>query len=80
MSLDPTPGKGLDGLIEALLIFRKYGNPGWPTHCEHDVLTICGINPDEVSETDKERLDDLGFFVGSEYGDEMFQSFRYGSA
>ena len=70
---------GIDGLIAALQIFRKYSNPSSPTHCEHDVLTICGISPDDVSDEDKKELDELGFFVSNEYGDECFQSFRYGS-
>lgn len=65
-------------LIEALTIFLKYGDPQWPTHCEHDVLTICGIDPADVSDEDKAKLDELGFFVGDEY--EQFQSYRYGSA
>lgn len=66
----------LSKLIEALQILLKYGNPKYPTHCEHDVLTICGIDPSVVSEEDKATLDKLGFFVG----DEAFQSFKYGSA
>ena len=65
-------------LIEALTIFLKYGNPRNPTHCEHDVLTICGIDPAKVSDEDKVALDKLGFFVSEE--EECFQSFRYGSA
>lgn len=72
--------EGLDGLIEALQILRKYGNPDRPTHCEHDILTICGIEPEKVSDEDKEKLNKLGFFVGDEYGEEAFHSFRYGSA
>lgn len=68
----------MEKLIEALTIFLKYGNPDNPTHCEHDVLTICGIDPEDVSEEDKSKLDDLGFFVSEE--DECFRSYRYGSA
>ena len=67
----------MSDLIEALNIFLKYGDPKYPTHCEHDELTICGIHPEEVSEKDKNRLDELGFFVG-EY--DAFKSFRFGSA
>lgn len=67
-------------LIEALTILLKYGDPAYPTHCEHDVLTIVGIDPEDVSDEDKAKLDELGFFVGSEYGDEAFHSYRYGSA
>jgi hypothetical protein len=64
-------------LIEALTIFLKYGNPEWPTHCEHDVMTVC-ISPELVSEEDRERLDELGFFVNEE--DDDFKSYKFGSA
>jgi len=30
----------MDDLIKALQILRKYGNPGNPTHCEHDTLLV----------------------------------------
>jgi len=68
----------MDDLIEALQIFRKYGNSHYPTHCEHDVMTVC-INPDDVSEEDILRLDTLGFFASCD-SDDCFQSFRFGSA
>lgn len=68
----------MDKLIEALQIFLKYDNPTRPTHCEHDILLVM-IDPNKVSEEDKERLDELGFFVGIEFPD-CFSSFRYGSA
>ena len=69
-------------LIKALQILLKYGDPKYPTHCEHDVLTICGIDAGVVSREDKEKLDGLGFFVSDEFGDDdlVFQSFRFGSA
>lgn len=70
----------MKNIIEALQIFLKYGNPDYPTHCEHDVLTVVGIDPDDVSDEDKARLEDLGFIVSDEYGDPMFRSYRYGSA
>lgn len=70
----------MENLIKALQIFLKYGNPSYPTHCEHDVMYICGINPNDVSEQDKNELDELGFFVGDEFGEEQFMSFRFGSA
>lgn len=63
-------------LIEALTIFLKYGDPDYPTHCEHDQLTIM-IDPSLVSEEDIKKLDELGFFP--EDG-EFFKSYRYGSA
>ena len=70
----------LSKLIKALNIFLKYGDPDFPTHCEHDVMMICGIEPDDVSEEDKKELEELGFDVTNEYGEEAFTSFRYGSA
>lgn len=68
----------MSDLIEALQIFLKYGNPPYPTHCEHDELTICGIEPSTVSEEDKHRLDELGLFVSE--SDDCFRSFKFGSA
>lgn len=67
-------------LIEALQILLKYGDPRNPTHCEHDVLTVVGIDPSDVAEEDKARLEELGFFISDEYGEPMFRSYRYGSA
>lgn len=68
-------------LIEALTILLKYGNPRWPTHCEHDILTVCpSINPDKVSPEDITRLKQLGFFVSDEIGEKQFASHRFGSA
>lgn len=64
-------------LIEALQIFLKYGNPDYPTHCEHDQLTVL-IGPDVVSESDTAKLSELGFHADPENG--YFYSFRYGSA
>ena len=70
----------MENLIKALQIFLKYGNPEWPTHCEHDNMVICGIEPSEVSNEDKKELEDLGFLVGNQFGEEAFHSYRYGSA
>jgi hypothetical protein len=33
-----------------------------------------------VTDEDKKTLDELGFFVGDEYGEEQFHSFTFGSA
>jgi len=66
----------MKNLIEALTILLKYGNPEYPTHCEQDVLEICGINSGDVSESDKGRLEELGFLIE----DGNFYSFRFGSA
>lgn len=68
-------------LIEALNIFLTYAPPGeWrnPLNCNHDEVVICGVEPRDVSEEDKKRLDELGFFVVEEE-DDYFKSFRFGS-
>jgi hypothetical protein len=70
--------KEMEDLIKALQIFLKYGNPKWPTCCEHDVLHIVDIDHNKVSEEDKGTLKDLGFLVDENEGG--FYSFRYGSA
>ena len=67
----------MEKLIEALQIFLKYGDPEYPTHCEHDTLYV-DIDPEKVSEKDIKKLDKLGFFVDEEDPD-GFTSFRYGS-
>ena len=67
----------MEDLIKALQIFLKYGNPKWPTHCEHDVLTVC-IDPSLVSDKDKVALDNLGFF--EDESEECFKSYKFGSA
>lgn len=66
----------LSDLVIAMNIFLKYGNPAYPTNCEHDELIVF-ISPSLVSEKDKGLLDGLGFF---ESEDDCFKSFKYGSA
>ncbi len=67
--------------IEALTIFLKYGDLSYPTHCEHDELTISGhdgvYHKDRMTAEDVTRLDELGFFWSDE--EEYFKSFKYGS-
>lgn len=67
----------MSDLIKALQIFLKYGDPFAPTNCDHDVLTV-DVNPELVSDEDKELLDELDFFVGEE-DDTCFMSYRFGS-
>lgn len=45
----------MSDLIKALQILLKYGDPDNPTHCEHDEMIICGIDPATVSSKDKKR-------------------------
>jgi hypothetical protein len=68
---------GLSNLVAALQVFLKYGDPGWPTCCEHDILHIC-VNPQNVSQEDIKTLDVLGFIAHYDDGD--FISYRFGSA
>ena len=68
----------MEKLIEALQIFLKYGNPAYPTHCEHDTLYICGIEWDEISKNDQEALKSLGFLFSE--SDDSIISYRFGSA
>lgn len=65
-------------LIEALQIFLKYKNEEWPTNCLHDELWIMAVGKEEVSPEDQARLDELGFLWDE--GDEVWKSFRFGSA
>lgn len=66
-------------LIEALTIFAKYqADTRWPTLCQHDVLSITGVDKDAVSAEDQARLNALGFkWDGVE---QNWYSFRFGSA
>lgn len=80
----------MEKLIEALQILLKYGNPKYPTHCEHDVLYITDIDPNLISKEDILKLDELGFIVRiegqfDEENEEMIEestiySYRYGSS
>lgn len=65
----------MDDLIKALTIFRKYGNPASPTHCEHDTLRVM-VDSAGVSAKDRVVLEALGFHADGE----SFYSFRFGSA
>jgi hypothetical protein len=62
-------------LIEALQIFLKYANKKYPTHCEHDILMIMGIDYN-IDEEDRKKLNELGFY----WNDDCWSSYRFGSA
>lgn len=64
-------------LIEALNIFLKYGNPDYPTHCEHDVMYV-SIDPKMVSDNDLATLNGLGFTPDYESAN-VFKSYKFGS-
>ena len=67
----------MHSLIEALTILSKYmDGVRHPTNCIHDELQIM-CEPDEVSEEDIKRLEELSFFVNQHGG---FSSYKFGSA
>jgi hypothetical protein len=68
----------MDNLIEALTIFRKYGNPKYPTNCAHDVLYIMEYDIEGISSEDVDRLGELGFIWNDTEG--VFMSYKFGSA
>lgn len=65
----------MEDLIKALKIFSKYSNTKYPTKCEHDMLFVNCVKPDEVSHTDLMQLYDLGFIP---FEDFAFVSYRFG--
>ena len=67
----------MSDLIKALQILLKYGDPKFPTCCEHDELFVHVVHPDMVSDEDIVALETLGFHVNEGLG--CFSSFRFGS-
>lgn len=69
------------GLIEAFTIFLKYGEVAYPTHCEHDIMYVYPAEPiSAFTQTDLDRLEELGFTPDSEFSEEgAFSSYKYGS-
>ena len=67
-------------LIEALQILSKYMKEDnkYPTHCEHDILHVCDVDVDQVTEEDMEKLKVLGFFIYRDF-DNTFGYYRFGS-
>lgn len=65
----------ISNLIAAFQIFREYGDVDYPTTCEHDIMYVNFISPEDVSPDDKQRLEALGFLEDGE----VFYSTRYGS-
>lgn len=65
----------MDALIEALTILRKYANPQFPTHCEHDMMYV-DVDPALVLPEDLARLKELYF---APYDGSLFSSSYFGS-
>lgn len=67
----------MQDLIEALSILNKYAPDEAATHCEHDVLLVCGVPLEVVSADDRRRLKALGFSWCQEH--DTWASYRWGS-
>jgi hypothetical protein len=68
----------MSDLIKALQIFLKYGDPRWPSLCEHCMFLLVSYRDKEIiSEEDQKDLDKLGFIFIEEYG--CWGSTRFGS-
>lgn len=68
----------MEDLIKALQILLKYGNPKYPTVCQHDILYIVGIDLKKISIEDITELENLGFNINIEESE--IYSFKFGSA
>ena len=69
----------MEDLIKSLQIFSKYITDDYgrenPTTCEHDMLFVNCVHPEQVSNEDKKELETLGFVP---YEDFAFVSYRFG--
>jgi hypothetical protein len=65
----------MENLIAALQIFLRYTNVPKPFYIYDGYMVINGISPDEVTDEDKQTLEELGFFV-NEY-ENCFKSYIY---
>lgn len=72
----------MEELIKALTILLSYMKEDYhrdfPTHCEHDVLYVCGVDLERMDVDTVQKLIDLGFNPGSDsdtdyYWDEFTQ-------
>ena len=70
----------MEDLIKSLQIFSKYITDDYgrnnPTTCEHGMLFVNCVLPEQVSEEDIEELKTLGFVP---YEDFAFVSYRFGN-
>ena len=60
----------MEELIKALTILSKYMKDDYhrnfPTHCEHDVLYVCGVDLKKMDASIVSELVELGFNPGSD--------------
>ena len=68
----------MENLIAALQIFLRYTNvpePPKPFYIEDGYMIMYDISPDEVTDTDKQTLAELGFYIDKV--ENCFYSYRY---
>lgn len=66
----------MNKLIEALQFLLQFMKDPWeefPTHCEHDILYIWGVDFSKMSLEDARKLDSYGFMVG----DMEYDTYKY---
>lgn len=60
----------MEELIRALNILSKYMKDDYhrdfPTHCEHDVMYVCGVDLEKMDASVVSELVELGFIPGSD--------------
>lgn len=54
-------------LVDGLALLSKGATDSYPTHCEHDTLTICA-DPHKFTRDELVKLNNLGFFVSGHTG------------
>ena len=65
----------MKNLIEALQIMLRYfknADEKFPTHCEHDILYVYGVDFERMPLDAVLRLYEMGFFPGSDEDGEAF--------
>ena len=52
-------------IFEGLKIIEKY-QPNFDTYAEHDTIYIGSYNPDEMTEQERVKMEELGWFEGED--------------
>jgi len=65
----------MENLIAALQIFLRYNNIPKPFYIHDGFMFIYDISPDEVTDADKQTLEELGFYIDK--FENCFKSYKY---
>jgi hypothetical protein len=68
----------MENLIDALQIFLRYTNipkPPRPFYMDDGYMVVYDISPDEVTDEDKQTLEELGFYIDKV--ENCFYSYKY---